>query len=194
MAPLHKIAILASGTGTNAEAVIRFFQEHPFIQVFWVLTNNPEAGVIHRAANLGIPVWVFNKQHLKDGEVLQKLKDYGITHLVLAGFLMLIPVSVVQAFHQRIINLHPSLLPKHGGAGMYGLKVHEAVKTAGDSEMGITIHTINEVYDEGKILFQARMKVDPTDDVHQMVNKIHPLEYASYPWVIEQWILGNPVP
>jgi phosphoribosylglycinamide formyltransferase-1 len=187
-----RIAILASGSGTNAEAIIKYFQGHPSITVSLVLSNNPNAAVLERAKKFGIPAKVFTKEEFKDSDVVvQWLKDYKITHVVLAGFLWLIPDNLLRAFPDRIINIHPALLPKHGGKGMYGLKVHEAVKQAGDIETGITIHFVNAHYDEGKILFQASCGVESHFTPQQIAKCVHQLEWEHYPKVIENWVLNG---
>ena len=145
--------------------------------------------MLKRAERLGIPAKVFNRKDFRDSTlVLEWLKEKEVTHIVLAGFLWLIPEYLIKSFPDRIINIHPALLPKHGGKGMYGMKVHEAVKEAGDPETGITIHLINERYDEGRVLFQDSCTVDKTDSPEQIAEKVHQLEYASYPRVIESWI------
>jgi phosphoribosylglycinamide formyltransferase-1 len=132
---------------------------------------------------------VFDKQQLNEGDVLRWLQGSGITHIVLAGFLWLIPDNLINAYPNKIINIHPALLPKYGGRGMYGSKVHQAVKAAGETETGITIHLVNQHYDEGAILFQAKTEIDQKDTPDEIANKVHQLEYKHYPVVTEQWIL-----
>lgn len=184
-----RIAILASGGGSNAEEIFNYFQDHPAIEVVLLLCNNPAAHVLIRAHKFGIPAKVFNKQEFRESEVvLGWLKEKQITHIVLAGFLWLIPEYLIKAFPDKIVNIHPALLPRFGGKGMYGMRVHEAVKQSGEKETGITIHLVNEKYDEGKVLFQATCSVDALDTPGQIAEKIHQLEHASYPAVIEQWI------
>ena len=143
-----RIAILASGSGTNAENIIRYFQNHRRISVELVLSNNPDASVLQRAAGLNVPSIVFNKEQLVSGGVLNWLEREKITHIVLAGFLWLVPEKLTEAFAGRMINIHPALLPRHGGKGMYGLKVHHDVLASGDRETGITINELNSKYDE----------------------------------------------
>jgi phosphoribosylglycinamide formyltransferase-1 len=187
-----RVAIFASGNGSNAEAIANYFKNHPNISVDLILTNNPKAFVIERALNLNIDFKIFTKEEYKNSTVLlDLLAERKITHLVLAGFLWLIPDYLIQAFPNRIINIHPSLLPKHGGKGMYGTKVHEAVKAAGDVETGITIHVVNERYDEGEILFQGRCEVKPEFTPADIANCVQQLEYDHYPKVIERWVLKN---
>lgn len=188
----HKIAIFASGSGSNAEEIFKHFQHHKDIEVVLLLSNNPTAYALQRAQKFNVPTNVFNKTDFRTTEiVLNWLTEKGVTHVVLAGFLWLVPDYLLKAFPHRIINIHPSLLPKFGGAGMYGMKVHEAVKAAEEKETGITIHEVNEHYDEGKTLFQARCTVEPADSPEQIAAKIHQLEYQHYPAVIEKWIYGK---
>jgi phosphoribosylglycinamide formyltransferase-1 len=188
-----RVAILASGSGTNAEAIIRYFhqQRKKDVEVAVVLSNNPDAYVLTRAQQLGVATHVFTRQQLKEGDVVQLLIEKKITHVVLAGFLWLVPAAMVAAFPNRIVNIHPALLPKFGGNGMYGMKVHEAVKAAGETETGITIHLVNEHYDDGQILFQARVGVSAQDTPQSIAAKVHALEHRHYPEVIEQWISGT---
>lgn len=187
-----RIAIFASGSGTNAEEIFKRFKDHPAIEVVLLLSNNPDAYALVRAKKYGVPSRIFTRQQWKDTqEVLQWLHNAGVTHVVLAGFLWLVPAYLVNAFPGRIINIHPALLPKHGGKGMYGNKVHEAVKAARDTETGITIHIVNEHYDEGAILFQASCAVNPDDWAEKIANQVHTLEYEHYPRVIEEWITAS---
>jgi phosphoribosylglycinamide formyltransferase-1 len=184
-----RICIFASGSGTNAEAIIKYFQHHPFIEIELVLTNNPAAAVLEKAKKASVKSRVFNKSQFSESdEIVQLLQAHGITHLVLAGFLLLIPKNLVATYPNKIVNIHPALLPKFGGKGMYGLKVHEAVKASGEKETGITIHEVNENYDEGKILFQASCEVLPSDTPQQIAAKVQSLEHENYPRVIEQWL------
>lgn len=187
-----RIAIFASGSGTNAEEIFKHFQHHPTIQVVLLLSNNPQAYALERAKKFDVEGRVFNRAQFRDtNEVLSWLQQKQVTHVVLAGFLWLIPANLTKAYTNHIVNIHPALLPKFGGKGMYGAHVHEAVKAAGEKETGITIHLVNEHYDEGKILFQARCAVHETDTPEQIAKHVHALEYAHYPRVIEQWITGE---
>lgn len=187
--PTHRIAILASGSGTNAEEIFKHFQHHPTIEVVLLLSNNPQAYALERAKKFNIPAKVFTRPEFRESEeVLLWLKKRRVTHLVLAGFMWLIPDYLIKSYPHRIINIHPALLPKFGGKGMYGMHVHEAVKAAGEKETGITIHEVNERYDEGRILFQAKTKLNPADTPEQIAQKVHMLEHAYYPQVIEEWI------
>ena len=191
MSQKFRIAIFASGSGTNAEAIIKYFKDHPLIKIELVLSNNPNALVLERAKKFAVPAKVFNRQEFSSGEVVRWLQEYGITHIVLAGFLWLIPVSLIKSYPNEIINIHPALLPKFGGKGMYGMKIHELIRSLNETETGVTIHLINEKYDEGPILYQGRCEVASTDTPKDIANKVHQMEYANYPLVIEQWILGK---
>jgi phosphoribosylglycinamide formyltransferase-1 len=186
-----RIAIFASGSGTNAEEILKHFQHHSSIEVVLLLSNNPQAFALERAKRFNVPGKVFSRSQFRETEdVLNWLKEKQVSHIVLAGFMWLIPDYLVKSFSGAIINIHPALLPKFGGKGMYGMNVHEAVKSAGEKETGITIHEVNEHYDEGRILFQATCKVEPSDSAQDIANKVHALEYAHYPKAIEGWILG----
>ena len=179
------IAIFASGSGTNAENIAHYFENKDHDNVTLILTNNPEAGVISRARKLQIPIFVFNNEQLTSGFLLDVLKRQEIDFIVLAGFLKLIPAHIINAYTKRIINIHPALLPKYGGKGMYGERVHKAVKAAGEEETGITIHYVNEVYDEGDIIFQVKEKIRRKDTPEDIAKKVHKLEYMYFPEVIE---------
>jgi phosphoribosylglycinamide formyltransferase 1 len=194
MSPKYKIVLFTSGSGTNAEEILNFFKDHPLIEVALLLSNNPNAFALERAKKFNIPSRVFSKQQFRESdEVVEWLKEFKITHIVLAGFLWLIPSGLIKAFPRRIINIHPSLLPKYGGKGMYGIKVHEAVVAGQERETGITIHEVDSRYDEGKVIFQTRCKVESSDTPMQVANKVHALEYANYAKVIEQWILKTEI-
>lgn len=184
------IAIFASGNGSNAEAIIQFFKNHALIEVKLVLTNNPEAYVLERCKRLRVSAQVFSRQEFKDSTtILERLKENNITHIVLAGFLWLIPTYLIQAYPNKIINIHPALLPKYGGRGMYGAKIHEAVKAANEPETGITIHLVNEHYDEGEILFQKKCKLQSHYTPLEIASCVHKLEHEHYPQIIEHWVL-----
>ncbi len=188
----NRIAILASGSGTNAEQIIRYFEDHGSIDVALLLSNNPRAYALTRATNLGVPAKVFNRvQFYESSEVVGWLEEAKITHIVLAGFLWLVPSNLIEAFRNRIINIHPALLPQFGGKGMFGMKVHEAVRASGNRKSGITIHLVNEHYDEGAILFQCECELEENCPAETIAEKVHALEYAHYPRVIEKWILEN---
>jgi phosphoribosylglycinamide formyltransferase 1 len=191
MSQKFRIAIFASGRGTNAEAIIKYFKDHPFIEIELVLTNNPNALVIERAKKFGISTRVFNREEFASDQVVSWLHECGVTHIVLAGFLWLIPASLLTSYPNKIINIHPALLPKFGGKGMYGMKIHELIRSLNETETGITIHLINEKYDEGPVLFQGTCEVTATDTPAEIANKVHQMEYVNYPRVIEQWILDK---
>lgn len=184
-----RIAIFASGSGTNAEEIMKHFQNSSSVKIVLLLSNNPEAFALERAKKFNVPSRVFNREQWKGSEcVLEWLTEKKVTHIVLAGFLWLVPAYLIKAFPGKIVNIHPALLPKHGGKGMYGMKVHEAVKSSGDKETGISIHVVNEHYDEGELLFQARCTVEEADTPVTIAQKVHQLEYKHFPSVIEQWI------
>jgi len=186
-----KIAIFASGSGSNAEEIMKYFNDHPSIEVTLLLTNNPNAYAIERAKKYSVLHKVFTKQDLENENVVEWLRAAGITHIALAGFLWLVPLNLLKAFPNKIVNIHPALLPKYGGKGMYGIKVHEAVKVNGDTRTGVTIHVVNTEYDEGKILAQKTVEIESTDSAQDIANKVHELEYRYYPAVIESWIEGR---
>lgn len=184
---MRNIIILASGSGSNAENIIRYFAGREGVSVSHVLTNRSDAYVLERAKHLGVSTKVFDRTAFYDNsEVLDFLRSCQPDLIVLAGFLWLVPAALVEAFPQRIINIHPALLPAYGGKGMYGAKVHEAVVANGDVETGITIHYVNTRYDEGAVIFQARCSVDPGDSAEQVAQKVHALEYEHFPRVIEE--------
>lgn len=181
-----KIAIFASGSGTNAENIIQYFSEKISFQVVLIVSNKQDAYVLERARKYNIPSVVFSKNDfVKGDDVLSILREYEIDFIVLAGFLLRVPENLLEAYPDRIINIHPALLPKYGGKGMYGDRVHEAVVAAGEHESGITIHYVNGNYDEGNIIFQASCKVLPSDTPQDVAKKVHALEYKYYPTVIE---------
>lgn len=184
-----RIAILASGNGTNAEAIINHFRRHPNISVAAVLSNNPNAFVVERARRHGIRAVVFNRHEFyHTSHVTDLLRELGVSHIVLAGFLWLLPQQLLEMFPARILNIHPALLPAYGGKGMYGMRVHEAVKASGDTQTGITIHEVTEAYDEGPVIFQATCDIDAGDSPEVIAEKVHRLEHHHYPAVIEKWI------
>jgi phosphoribosylglycinamide formyltransferase-1 len=187
---MKNIAIFASGSGSNAENIARYFRSHTLVNVSLVLSNKPDAYVLQRADKLGIPYFVFTREQFYHSEdVLDTLKKYDIGFIVLAGFLWLVPENILKAFPGRILNIHPALLPKYGGKGMYGERVHKAVRESGDRETGITIHLVNEKYDDGQIIFQARCDVDMDDTPESIAEKVHQLEYEYFPKEIEKFVL-----
>jgi phosphoribosylglycinamide formyltransferase-1 len=186
---MKRIAILASGSGTNAQRLMEHFLDHPLAEVALVASDQPEAYVLQRAWDMGVMGYCFNGTLLKDGTLLRELQGQRIDLLVLAGFMRLIPKEIVAAYPQRILNIHPALLPKYGGKGMYGMHVHRAVIAAGEPESGITIHYVNEQYDEGEHLLQASCPVLPSDTPESLAERIHALEHAHYPRVVEDVVM-----
>ena len=187
---MRNIAIFASGSGTNAENIINYFSNKNRAKVTLVLSNKREAFVLRRAAALETRSVFFDRKELYVTEkVLRYLLLYKIDFVVLAGFLWLVPENILNRYQGRIINIHPALLPRYGGKGMYGSKVHEAVIRNRDPESGITIHYVNESYDEGDIIFQVKCKVDPSDTPDTLAEKVHALEYEHYPKIIEELVV-----
>ncbi|HUW92815.1 MAG TPA: phosphoribosylglycinamide formyltransferase [Bacteroidales bacterium] len=186
---MKKIVIFASGAGSNAENIIRYFSNGKNAKVDLVLSNKPQAKVIERAAKLDVDAFFFDRhQFYETGEVLSMLLRRGADLIVLAGFLWLIPADIIDVYRGRIINIHPALLPEFGGRGMYGDRVHGAVLASGKAKSGITIHMVNEVYDSGDIIFQAECPVLPDDDFRSLADRVHALEYEHYPKVISRLI------
>ncbi len=183
----RNIAIFASGSGTNAQRIIEYFSGNPKISVALILSNKPDAYVLVRAKNLNAPSVVFDRHSFDEtDDIIKLLKKEKIDFIVLAGFLWMVPVNLILAYPGRIINIHPALLPKYGGKGMYGARVHEAVIQSGDKESGISIHYVNEKYDEGSIIFQAKCEVLQDDTPDSLAHRVHQLEYKHYPEVIEK--------
>ena len=183
------IAILASGNGSNAENIACYFEADPEVKVSLILTNSQKAFALQRARNLGIPCAYFSKEFWQEGTaVLGLLQTYHIGFVVLAGFLAKVPDAILQAYPYRMVNIHPSLLPLHGGKGMYGDRVHEDVSRCGDKESGITIHYTSEVYDAGQIVAQYKCEVKPDDSLDTLATRVHALEYEYYPKVIEKLV------
>jgi len=188
---MKRIVILASGSGTNAENIIKYFKNSDTVKVELVLSNKKEAKVLERASRLGIDNESFNRTDFtENGKVLEILKK-NADYVILAGFLWKIPEEIIKSFPNEIINIHPALLPKFGGKGMYGEHVHEAVVANNETESGITIHYVNENYDEGAIIFQKSFDVFSTDTADDVASKVHVLEYAHFPEIIEKVILQN---
>jgi phosphoribosylglycinamide formyltransferase 1 len=186
---MKKIAVFASGSGSNAEKIFEKFASHPQGSVALVLTNNASAGVIARAQRYAIPVKIFDKNTFYNtSDVLQWLQEASIDCVVLAGFLLKVPEAIVQAYAGQMVNIHPALLPAYGGKGMYGLHVHEAVLAAGETVTGITIHLVNERYDEGQMLLQATCMLAPEDTAEDIAVKVQKLEHRYYPTVVEALI------
>lgn len=185
---MKRIAIFASGNGSNAENIIKHFQEKDRgAEVALVICNRREAGVYERANRLKVPIIHKPKCEINQAEgMLEVLKEYDIDFIVLAGFMLMVPDFLLEAYPKRIVNIHPSLLPKYGGKGMHGHHVHEAVVAAGEKESGITIHYVNEFCDEGEVIFQAKTPVLPEDSAEDVETKIHQLEKQYFPVIIEE--------
>lgn len=186
------IAIFVSGSGSNCESLIRYFENSEQIATPLVISNKPDAYALVRANELGVPSIVVSKVELNDSEVmLPLLRKYDIHFIVLAGFLPLIPDFLIEAFPRKIVNLHPALLPKHGGKGMWGHHVHEAVKAAGESETGMTVHYVTPVCDAGEIIAQYKVALSPDDTVEDIAEKEHQLEMKYFPKVVEEVCLKS---
>jgi len=187
---MHRLALFASGSGTNAENIIRYFQNEPQIKVSCICTNRPDAFVINRAKRYDVPVLIFTRTEFYQTEnILNYLLENKIDWIILAGFLWLVPSYLIDHFPNRIINIHPALLPKFGGKGMYGHHVHQAVIDQKEPVSGITIHFVNHDYDRGSIIFQATCPVEPGDTPDSLAARVHELEYEFFPKIIEREIL-----
>lgn len=187
---MHSLVIFASGTGTNAQAIIDYFKGGIFAKVALIVSNKEDAGVLKIAERENIPTLIINKSAFAEESFLQELKQYNPSLIILAGFLWKIPSTIIDEFPNNIINIHPSLLPKYGGKGMYGMHVHQAVLEKGEKESGITIHIVNEVYDEGNKILQAYCIITKDDTAQTLAAKIHKLEHFFYPRTIE-YLLEN---
>jgi phosphoribosylglycinamide formyltransferase 1 len=186
------IAIFASGAGSNADKICEYFKKHPDIRVSLIVSNRSQAGVLQIASYHEIESLVIPKSKWAEPNyVLHILREKEITHIVLAGFLLLLPFWFIEEFNGRIVNIHPALLPKYGGKGMYGMHVHEKVKKNGELSSGITIHIVDENYDNGDIIFQKKVLLDPHDSANDIAKKVLTLEHYHYPRVIEAWVSGK---
>ena len=186
---MKNIAILVSGSGTNCENIIRYFQDSDQVRVSLVISSRADAYALVRASKLGVPTQVMSKSEFSDESLLMPLlRQYQVDFIVLAGFLLMVPDFLLSAYPQKIVNIHPSLLPKYGGKGMWGHHVHEAVKAAGDTETGITIHWVSEICDGGEIIAQYHTPLTPDDTPDDIAAKVHMLEQQYYPKVIEEII------
>lgn len=186
---LKKVAIFASGSGSNAQSIIEYFNKKEGIDVSIVISNKSDAFVVKRAKKLGVKCFVFNIESFKNNlGILEILTKHKVDWIVLAGFLLKVPEYIIEKYENRILNIHPALLPKYGGKGMYGVHVHQSVLQNKETESGISIHLVNKNYDEGKIIFQAKCKVFNQDTVELLSKRIHQLEHLHYPKVIEQTI------
>ncbi|MCX2493432.1 MULTISPECIES: phosphoribosylglycinamide formyltransferase [unclassified Pedobacter] len=184
-----RIAIFASGSGSNAQKLMEHFKRSNEIEISLVLTNNADAYVLQRADNFEIPTHIFDRNEFyQTDEVVDLLKNLEIDFIVLAGFLWLIPKNLIHAYPGRIVNIHPAILPKFGGKGMYGDHVHQAVMAAGEAEGGITIHYVNENYDEGEYIYQARYRIDKNDNLEMVKFKGQQLEHQHYPRIVESLV------
>jgi phosphoribosylglycinamide formyltransferase-1 len=180
-----RIAIFASGSGSNAQKIMEYFKRNAEAEVVLILTNNPQAFVLQRADNFEVPSHVFTRhEFFETDDVIRLLKNLQVDLIVLAGFLWLIPASLLKAFPNKIINLHPALLPKYGGKGMYGDHVHKAILDAGEEESGITIHFVNEQFDEGEVIHQSKFKIEPGDNLEMIKFKGQQLEHLHFPKVV----------
>lgn len=188
---MKKIVLFASGSGTNAENIIVHFNNGSQGNVVGVFTNNPHAKVIERAKNHNVSALIFNKEELSQGFVLQQLKDIQPDLIVLAGFLLKFPEHIIKEFPNQIINIHPALLPNYGGKGMYGMNVHKAVLENHEKETGITIHYVNEQYDEGGIIFQQAVNIEDCTTPEQIAEKVQQLEYEFFPKIIDHLLISN---
>ena len=183
---MKRLSIFVSGNGTNLQRIAEYFSSNPEVEIANVVCNNPQAYSIERAKKLGIPLRMITKEEFKSEAFVKEMQDLGIELIVLAGFLWKIPEALVKAFPKKIVNIHPALLPKYGGKGFYGEHVHEAVVAAKEVQSGITIHYVNEVYDSGEIILQARVSLDENETPDSLAAKIHQLEQAYFPVAIEQ--------
>jgi len=186
---ITRLAIMASGNGTNAQRIMKYFSSDPLIRVELVLCNNPSAFVLERSKKMKVPSMLFNRNDFYNTRhVLDILSVQGVDWIILAGFIWLIPNHILSCYQNRIINIHPALLPNYGGKGMYGMKVHETVIQNGEKESGITIHYVNEQYDKGQIIFQDKCPVFESDTPETLAARVHELEYKWYPEIIERLV------
>ncbi len=192
--PGTRLAIFASGTGSNTQKIIDHFREDSSIHIALIVSNKPKAGVLDIAQRENIPAMIIEKEKFFADGYVSALKEKKIDWIILAGFLWKVPVSLIEAFPEHIINIHPALLPNYGGKGMYGHFVHEAVIAAGERESGITIHYVDEHFDHGKTIFQAKCSVEPTDTADSLAQKIHELEHCYYPATIRTLVTKNDKP
>lgn len=186
---MKRIAVFASGSGSNAENIVKFFRNNDLARVTIILSNKKDAYVLERAQQLGVPSISFNREDFyNSNKIVRTLEEQGIDMVVLAGFLWLVPQSLIDKYDGRIVNIHPALLPKYGGKGMFGMNVHNAVVAEKETETGITIHYVNGRYDEGNVIFQAKVPVNPSDTPEMVADKVHHLEYEHFPKIVEKLI------
>ena len=188
---MKRISVFVSGNGTNLQRIAEYFSGNNDVEIVNVVCNNPKAYAIERAKNLGIPLRMITKQEFNSPEFPHEMKSLNLDLIVLAGFLWKIPSSLIQAYPRQIVNIHPALLPNYGGKGFYGEHVHEAVVAAKEPFSGITIHYVNEIYDSGEIILQARVALDSNETPDSLAAKIHKLEQAYFPVAIEQVLFGR---
>jgi phosphoribosylglycinamide formyltransferase-1 len=189
---MKKILLFASGTGSNVENILKYFKNNNEIRVVSVFSNNPKANVLSIAAKHAVPTYIFDKDELTGGAVLDKLKEFQPDLIVLAGFLWKMPEDIVHQYTDKIINIHPALLPKYGGKGMYGMKVHEIILANRELETGITIHYVNEHYDEGAYILQQTVSIEDCDTPDEIAAKVHALEHMYFPQVIAKLLNSKP--
>jgi phosphoribosylglycinamide formyltransferase-1 len=186
-----RIAVFASGNGTNAENIIKYFQLSTHSRVVLILSNNKDAKVLERANTLGVKSLYFSKSVLNQSDAIEKVLLKEVDFIVLAGFLLKIPKKIIALFPNKIINIHPALLPKYGGKGMFGMHVHQEVKKNNEKETGISIHYVNEKYDEGNIIFQKSIAINPKDTPIDIANAVHKLEYKFFPKIIDSLLMAE---
>ena len=187
----HNVTLFASGNGSNVENIIKYFMGNNTIKIILVVCNNTGAFVLERAHKYKVPTKIISNAELKDGSLYNYLKKTSTTHIVLAGFMNLIPLNLVRHYKHRIINIHPALLPNYGGKGYYGDNVHNSVLKSGDNNSGITIHLVNEEYDKGKIIFQKSISINSDETLESLSSRIHELEHKFFPQIIEKYILNK---
>ena len=188
---MKKILLFASGAGSNVENIIQYFKNNPDVKIAGVFSNNSNAIVLDKAKNHNVPTLIFNREQLTDGFVFDKIAEFKPDLIVLAGFLWKMPEEIVKAYPNKIINIHPALLPKYGGKGMYGIKVHQMVLENKEKETGITIHYVNEHYDEGEFIFQQKVAIEDCKTPEEVAYKIHELEHKYFPIIIEKILNPN---
>jgi phosphoribosylglycinamide formyltransferase-1 len=188
---MKKILLFASGAGSNVENIIQYFKNNPDVKIAGVFSNNSNAIVLDKAKNHNVPTLIFNREQLTDGFVFDKIAELKPDLIVLAGFLWKMPEEIVKAYPNKIINIHPALLPKYGGKGMYGIKVHQMVLENKEKETGITIHYVNEHYDEGEFIFQQKVAIEDCKTPEEVADKIHELEHKYFPIIIEKILNPN---
>lgn len=191
---MKRLVIFASGAGSNAENIIRYFQENAVAEVAAIFSNKATAGVLEKAERYGIETIVFSKEELNDGSVCKEVNNIKPDLIVLAGFLLKFPDDIIADYPGKIINIHPALLPKYGGKGMYGMHVHRAVQENRESETGITIHYVDAHYDEGDIIFQEKVTLEGTETCEEIAAKVQQLEYEYFPLVIDKLLASDPKP